>query len=487
MKLPDLLVVVAVMLAVTYLGHRLSGSITSRRGFFQADGSLPWWAVSASIIATVVSAVTFVSVPAAVFADGGDLTYFQVILGLAAGKVVVARLLATPFYLSQGVNTSYEYIGARIDSRTGEFSMYLGLLLNLINSAVKLLTASLVLDVISGWGLPGCALFVVAISIVWSALAGIKTVIWTDFLLFVLFSVGAVFALIFVSLNIQQSVADAIVWLDEQAKWVLFDFDTDPTKRYTIWAGVIGAVGLSIAQASTQGTWQRVRACRNVKDAQKAVDVAALFYAVHVVILGVGLALAVFYGERGIAPELADQLAESPDRIFPYFIVNELPVGVSGLFIAAIFAAAISTLDSALTESSDLTVNHIYQRLLPRKTEAHYLLASRLFMVFWGLMFFAAAMFFSRYQGVGLLELTFKLPNYFYGAIFASIVLARFAVGRFSTILLGFALATASVLVMSSYDIAFFYWCPVSGLLMVSVVWMLDRGAWEPSGIVNGS
>jgi hypothetical protein len=96
-------------------------------------------------------------------------------------------------------------------------------------------------------------------------------------------------------------------------------------------------------------------------------------------------------------------------------------------------------------------------------------------------------MFFSRYQGVGLLELTFKLPNYFYGAIFASIVLARFAVGRFSTILLGFALATASVLVMSSYDIAFFYWCPVSGLLMVSVVWMLDRGAWEPSGIVNGS
>jgi Na+/proline symporter len=365
--------------------------------------------------------------------------------------------------------------------------MYLGLLLNLINSAVKLLTASLVLDVISGWGLPGCALFVVAISIVWSALAGIKTVIWTDFLLFLLFSIGAVFALIFVSLNIQQSVADAIVWLDEQAKWVLFDFDTDPTKRYTIWAGVIGAVGLSIAQASTQGTWQRVRACRNVTDAQKAFDVAALFYAVHVVILGVGLALAVFYGERGIAPELADQLTESPDRIFPYFIVNELPVGVSGLFIAAIFAAAISTLDSALTESSDLTVNHIYQRLLPQKTEAHYLLASRLFMVFWGLMFFAAAMFFSRYQGVGLLELTFKLPNYFYGAIFASIVLARFAVGRFSTILLGFALATASVLVMSSYDIAFFYWCPVSGLLMVSVVWMLDRGAWEPSGIVNGS
>ena len=485
MKLPDLLVVVTVMLAVTYLGHRLSGSITNRQDFFQADGSLPWWAVSASIIATVVSAVTFVSVPAAVFADGGDLTYFQVILGLAAGKVVIARLLATPFYLSQGVNTSYEYIGARIDVRTGEFSMYLGLLLNLINSAVKLLTASLVLDVISGWGLPGCALFVVAISIVWSALAGIKTVIWTDFVLFILFSVGAVFALFFVSLNIQQGIGEAIIWLDDQAKLVLFDFDTDPSKRYTIWAGVIGAVGLSIAQASTQGTWQRVRACRSVDDAQKAFDVAALFYIVHVVILGVGLALAVFYAERGVSVELAQQLSQSPDRIFPYFIVNELPVGISGLFIAAIFAAAISTLDSALTESSDLTVNHIYQRVLPNKTEAHYLLASRLLMVVWGLLFFAAAMFFSRYQGVGLLELTFKLPNYFYGAIFASIILARFGIGRFSTIILGFVLATLSVLAMAQTNVAFFYWCPVSGVLMVATVWALDRRRWEITGIVS--
>ena len=99
----DLAVIVLVMLGVTWLGHHLSGSIASRRGFFQADGSMPWWAVSASILATLVSAVTFVSVPAAVFAPGGDLTYFQVIVGLALGKVAVALLLARPFYESKGV------------------------------------------------------------------------------------------------------------------------------------------------------------------------------------------------------------------------------------------------------------------------------------------------------------------------------------------------------------------------------------------------
>ena len=87
-------------------------------------------------------------------------------------------------------------------------------------------------------------------------------------------------------------------------------------------------------------------------------------------------------------------------------------------------------------------------------------------------------MFFSRYQGVELLELTFKLPNYFYGAIFASIVLARYGIGRFSTIILGFVLATVSVLIMANANIAFFYWCPVSGLLMVATVWALHGRRW---------
>ena len=113
----DVAVVVLVMAAVTWLGHRLSGRVATRTAFFQGEGSLPWWAVSASIIATLVSAVTFISVPANVFAPGGDLKYFQVILGLALGKVAVGMLLAKPFHASTGLRSSYEYIGARLDRR----------------------------------------------------------------------------------------------------------------------------------------------------------------------------------------------------------------------------------------------------------------------------------------------------------------------------------------------------------------------------------
>ena len=482
----DIAVVIGLMAGTTWLGHWLGGTITDRRGFFQANGTLPWWAVSASIIATLVSSVTFVSVPAAVFRDGGDLTYFQVILGLAVGKLFIAGLLARPFYESRGPRTAYEYIGARMDTATGEFSMYLGLVLNVINSGIKLLTAALVLDVITNWGIPACGLFIIVFSLLWSILAGIKTVIWTDFVLFVIFAVGAIIALVQVVWRVEMSVTDAFAWLDAQGKLVLFDFSVDPSRRYTIWAGIIGSIGLSIALGATQGTWQRVRACRSVADARRAYGYSALFYVMHLFILGVGLGLAVFYMEHPLSAAVLAELAVEPDRIFPHFIVTEMPPGISGLLIASIFAAAISTQDSALAEASDVTVHHLYERLVRKgASEAHYLLVARLSLVVWSGIFLLTAIYFSRFTAEGLLDLTFRLPNYVYGPIFATAVLARYGIGRFPAFLAGFAASCAVTAWLSNAGIAFFYWCPVSGLVMIGVVWLLDHRAPERSGVVT--
>lgn len=480
----DVGVIFALMAAVTWGGHRLAGGIKDRDGFFQAGGSLPWWAVSASIVATLVSSVTFVSVPAAVFKDGGNLTYFQVILGLAFGKILVALLVARPFYLSRGIHTSYEYIGARMDVKTGEVSMLLGLALNVINSGVKLLTASLVLDVITGWGIAGCAAVVVSFGVLWSVLSGLKTVIWTDLLLFVMFSAGAVFALVFMIFELDASVPEALRALDDQAKLVLFNFSTDLSASYTIWAGVFGALCLTLAQACAQGTWQRVRACRSAADATRAYGWSAAFYLTHIVILGVGLALVAFYGERGLPADIAAQLPGAPDRIFPYFIISEIPLGISGLFIAAIFAAAISTLDSALAESADLSVRHLYERAMPDRSERHYMVAARCSVMFWGLVFFAVTLFFARYKAQGLLDLTFKLPNYLNGMIFATIILARFRIGSISSFVPGALASCAVVYALQHLGVAFFYWCPAGGLVMLIVVWAIDRSRPELNGIV---
>lgn len=475
----DLAVMVGVVLAVTLLGHRLSGSIRTRTSFFEADGSMPWWAVSASIIATLVSSVTFVSVPAAVFREGGDLTYLQVIIGLAIGKFFIAGMLVRSFYESDGIHTTYGYIGARMDAATGTASMWVGLALNLINSAIKLLAAAIVLDVVTDWGVAGCALAVVAFAILWSALAGIRTVIWTDFLLFILFAFGALFSLVFLGAQIEMPLPEALLWLDTQAKLTLFDFSTDLERRYTLWAALLGSIGLSLALGSTQGTWQRVRACRSVGDAQKAYNYSALFYLMHLLILGVGLGLALFYREQPLAESVASAVAAQPDRIFPHFIISELPVGLSGLFIAAIFAAAISTLDSAMTEAAELTVRHLYEpvakRLNHATSEQHYLRVSRISLLLWGLAFAAGAVFINRFSGEGLLDLTFKLPNYLYGVTFATIMLARFRIGSFRSFCAGTVVACLSVAWMATHNIAFFWWCPAAGGLMIAVVVMLER------------
>jgi Na+/proline symporter len=422
-----------------------------------------------------VSSVTFVSVPAAVFRDGGNMTYLQVVIGLALGKLFIGAVLARDFFAAQDAQTTYDYIGARLGRATGRVSLGLGLALGFINSAIKLLTAAIVLDVITRWGIPACALTVTAIGLLWSALAGLKTVIWTDFLLFALFSVGAVLALIFLIARIDLDLPTALASLDAQAKTVLFDFSTDPQSRYTLWAALAGSVALSLAVGGTQATWQRVRACRSAADACKAYNWSAAFYLLHLVMLAIGAALVLFYSAQPLPAEVAAEVTASPDRILPHFIITEIPVGLSGLLIAAIFAAAISTLDSALTEAADLTVRHLYEPLAGTdRSERHYLAISRLALALWSLAFAAGAIFLHRYAQEGLLDLTFKLPNYLYGAVLGTILLARMRSGRFATFAVGFVIALAITAVLASSGVAFFWWCPVSGAAMVIAVRLLE-------------
>ena len=106
-------------------------------------------------------------------------------------------------------------------------------------------------------------------------------------------------------------------------------------------------------------------------------------------------------------------------------------------------------------------------------------------MLAWGLVFLGTAVFFSRFQGEGLLDLTFRLPNYVYGAMLGAIVLARIGIGRISSVAVGFVVAIALTLWLSSQNVAFFFWCPVAGLAMILTVLLLERKSPEWRGVVN--
>ena len=446
---------------------------------------MPWWAVSASIIATVISSVTFIAVPAAVFKPGGDLGYFQVLLGLMLGKVLTAVVFARPYYASTGIRTTYDYIGVRLDPAVGRLSIVLGIALSVVTTSIKVLTTGLVLSVVTHWTLATCIASVVAFSILWSALAGLKTVIWTELILFGVFTTGALFAIYWTSQHIDMSVTQAFAILDERAKLTLFDPSIDPHKTYTLWAGVIGGSLLSLAMASSQGTLQRIRACRSAAEARRAYIFAALFYLAPVCMLGVGLMLTLFYDAHPLSADTIAELAAQPDRIFPYFIVTQIPEGVSAIFIAAIFAAGISTLDTSLTEIADVSMTHIYTRIVTAPSDVHFLRASRLMLLLWGAVFGGTALYLQRFSGQGLLDLTFKLPNYLNGMLLATILLARCAVGGLASYLAGAVVSIATVWWLSSEGVGFFWWCPASALTMIATVRALDRRRPEWSGIVS--
>ena len=485
MSVVNLAILGLLTVLVTVAGHRLAGRARNRRDFFEGGNAMPWWAVSASIIATVISSVTFIAVPAAVFKPGGDLGYFQVLLGLMLGKVLTAVVFANPYYASTRIRTTYDYIGVRLDPAVGRFSIGLGIALSVVTTSIKVLTTGLVLSVVTNWSLATCVAAVVGFAILWSALAGLKTVIWTELILFGVFTTGALFAIYWMARHIDMDAAQAFAILDARAKLTLFDPSIDPHKTYTLWAGVIGGSLLSLAMASSQGTLQRIRACRSAVEARKAYLFAALFYLAPVCMLGVGLMLTLFYEVHPLSADFIVELAQQPDRIFPHFIVTEIPEGVSAIFIAAIFAAGISTLDTALTEIADVSMTHVYTRFVPTTSDARYLLASRFMLLLWGAVFGGVALYLQRFSGEGLLDLTFKLPNYLNGLLLGTILLARIAIGGWASYFAGAVVSIATVALLSNAGVGFFWWCPVSALTMLLTVRLLDRRRPEWSGVVS--
>jgi Na+/proline symporter len=182
----------------------------------------------------------------------------------------------------------------------------------------------------------------------------------------------------------------------------------------------------------------------------------------------VGMGLVCFFDYN---PLPADELAlirEQPDRIMPYYILHHVPPGISGLIIATLFAAGISTLDSALSALGQTTISDLYKKFIGKdKSEKHYIFVFKCSILLWCLILAGFAIILIDYQASGLLRLGLQAPGYIYGAILGIALLAYKRVGSFSSILPGTFLAIACVLLCQKYKIAFFWWYPVGTIVLI--------------------
>ena len=432
---------------ITWIGHRLSGQQSSTHEYFLGSRDVPWYAVSASIVATAVSGVTFIGVPALVFAEGGDLRYLQFCLAGFISKWLLGRFILPRLY-ERHYPSPYDFIGAQLGPVFGKLAAGLFFLGAVLGQGVRVFAIALVLELLTGLSMGICVGVIVGFSALHTWLGGIRAVIWTDVVQFFVFVVGGLFAVTFASSAHPDGLSGIWLAAEPLGKTRILDFTTDPTVNFAFWAGVFAMPFQNLAAYGTdQLNTQRMLCCKSVREARIALYVSNFGELVVVLFLLVGVALWGFYQFNPIDPAFAPLVADNIDRIFPAFILSEMPVGLRGFMVAALFAAAMSSpVLSALSETT-ITMFHDGHRR-GELSESRAVFLSRVLVIGWGVVLggFAVALSGSDER---LIPLAFAMTAYTYGPMLGLFLLALFVPKeRITSAPLGVAVALVGVLLV---------------------------------------
>ncbi len=336
-------VVIAYFALTLWLGERVGRGQETVEDYFLAGRRMPWWSTCLSIVGTETSTLTFVGVPA--IAYGGDLTFLQVAMGYVLGRLLVAWLLV-PGYFAGRIETAYELLGKRFGAVAQRASSVVFLVSRCLADGVRLFATALVLQALLPMPLWLAVAGVTAVTLVYTLRGGLRAVIWNDAVQLAVYLGGAALALVLLLWRIPGGWAGARAALDPLDKLRVFDFAWSWSTPYVFWAALIGGAALTMATHGTDQMFvQRLLACGSARQARRAVVASGVLVLAQLAFfLVLGSLLFVFYQ---LHPP--SQPFVSGDQVFPRFIAEELPPGVGGLVIAAVFAAAMSTLSSSMS------------------------------------------------------------------------------------------------------------------------------------------
>jgi SSS family transporter len=429
----DWLTVFGYLALTTWVGHRMRGHQASIRDFFLGGRSLPWQAVSGSIIATEISGVTFIGVPGMVFAADGNFTYLQWALGSIIARFLVGMFFVSYFY-EREIYSPYDFMENRIGPGVKRLATVIFSIGSVLGQSVRVLVAALALRVVTSFGTDYdfaiCIVIIGLFAIGWTLMGGMRTVIWTDVMQFGLFVFGGAVALIWIVSSLDGGWAEYFkVGLAAQVengvsthgKFSLIDLTTDPAVSFTLWVAILAVPFLNLSAFGVdQLNAQRMFCCRSESDAKKAIIWSSVGQFITLLMLMVGAGLFVYYTQNPPGPAEAELFHEDHDLVFPTWITTTLPVGLRGLILAGVFAAAISSLDSILAALSQTTLSLFHKTGAEQTAEQHrrLLLASRMLVVGWGVLLTVFAIFLDRMRGdINVVNLAFGMVSYTAGPL----------------------------------------------------------------------
>ena len=412
-------VVTLYFLAVAAVGIAVGQRQESTRDYFLGGRSLPWWAATLSIIATETSAVTFIGFPREAYV--GDWAIVQLVLGFVIGRVFLAFVFVRVFYRSEHV-TVYGFLADRFGPATRAVAALSFVLGRVVASGVRLFAGALAVRVATGIDVE---LIVIAIGVLGGAftlVGGIRAVVWTDVILGLTFLVGGVVSALFLLAAIPGGIAAVVASPDFAAKTAIFRLDSGIGDANGLICGLLGGFVLTLATHGTdQDIAQRMLTCRDARSGSLSViGSAVLILPLVLLFLSVGTLL--WYFVHTGSPHFAEP--KDLNRIFPLYIVRELPAGIAGLVLAGLLAAALSSFTSVLNALAATTIGDFYRPLRRRSTlaEAHYLRVSRVATGFWAIVLIGAALAFVGSRS-SIIDLALKVLTYFYGGLLGAFLL----------------------------------------------------------------
>lgn len=415
----DAVVVIAYLLGTTALGVRLGRGQQSARDYFVSGTTVPWWAVLFSVVATETSALTFISIPGLAYI--GNLGFLQVALGYLVGRTIIAFVLL-PRYFEGELVTAYALLEQRFGTATRRFASLVFMVTRVFGDSVRLFATAIPVALLIGplvpaeYVGPASILILGACTVVYTYHGGMRAVIWTDVIQIGVYLLGGLGALWLVGADVVGGWSTIFAEASARGQLQLLDLYTGFDRPHTLWAGLLGGAFLSMASHGVdQMIVQRLFATGDLRLARRAlIGSGVVVIAQFALFLIIGVGLFSYYGGAAFP---------RPDAIFPRFIVEVMPPGFTGVVIAAVLAAAMSTISSSINSLAAASVHDLYLPLTGHRPDERTLLrTSKRFTLLWAAVLVGGALLY-RNEGTPVVTIALSIASFTYGGLLGAFFL----------------------------------------------------------------
>lgn len=487
MQTLDLIIIFGYLIGITLFGIFYSGKQETTQDYFVGDRSVPWWAIAASIVATETSTITFISVPGIAFAKNGNFEFLQLVFGYMLGRVVIS-LIFIPMYFKGELFTVYQLLGDRFGNHVKMLASSLFVVMRNIADGIRLLLTAIVLAAVYTAFVPDAnpntiivasIILLGVVMIIFTFYGGMEAVIWVEVVQLAIYIGGAIAAAWVILNQIDGGFTRVLEVGSQYNKFQFFDFSLNFTKTYTFWGGLIGGCFLTMSTHGTDQYLVQRYLCTN-----KPASAATALLSSGAVVLGqfigflfIGVLLFAYYQPFN-APEYAQIGTEGSklaatfpftggDKVFPDFITKYMPTGLSGLVVAAIFAAALS---SSLNSIAATAVNDLYKPFAKNKSDKHLLRIASILTVIVGVVQIAVAIAVKDAQASALSQ-ALAIAGLINGPILGVFLVGTFVKKANQTCALIAMLTSISVMLYVYFGTKIaFPWYPVIGSLTTLIV-----------------